>query len=73
MTSKKNKEEKPKFLKLPTGPGPDAQLLYYRTFGKRIPRFTYMSIPPRQLLEIVNSACESGKEVEDWGVYFQDE
>ena len=73
MTGKKTKEEKPKFLKLPTGTGPDAQLLYYRTFGKRIPRFTYMSIPPRQLLEIVNSACESGKEVEDWGVYFQDE
>ena len=41
MTSKKTKEEKPKFL--------------------------------RQLLEIVNSSCESGKEVEDWGVYFQDE
>jgi len=73
MTSKKTKEEKPKFLKLPTGPGPDAQLLYYRTFGKRIPRFSYFSLDPRKLVEIVNSACDSEKEVEDWGVYFQDE
>ena len=57
MTSKKTKEEKPKFLKLPTGPGP----------------FAYCSLGPRKLVEIDNSACESGKEVEDCGFYFQDE
>ena len=68
MTSKKTK-----FLKLPTGPGPDAQLLYYRTFGKRIPRFAYCSLGPRKLVEIVNSACDSEKEIEDQEVCFQDE
>ena len=47
MTNKKTKEEKPKFVKLPTGPGPDAQILYYRTFGKRIPFFAYCSLGPR--------------------------
>ena len=73
MTSKKTKEEKPKFLKLPTGPGPDAQILYYRTFGKRIPRFAYCSLGPRKLVEIVNSACDSEKEIEDQEVCFQDE
>ena len=49
MTSKKTKEEKPKFLKLPTGPGP----------------FAYCSLGPRKLVEIVNSSCDSEKEVED--------
>ena len=57
MTGKKTKEEKPKFLKLPTWPRP----------------FAYCSLGPRKLVEIVNSACDSEKEVEDWGVYFQDE
>ena len=45
----KTKEEKPKFLKLPTGPGP----------------FAHCSLGPRKLVEIVNSACDSEKEVED--------
>ena len=47
MTSKKTKEEKPKLLKSPTGPGSDEQLLYCRTFGKRIPFFAYCSLGPR--------------------------
>ena len=57
MTGKKTKEEKPKFLKLPTRHRP----------------FAYCSLGPRKLVEIVNSASDSEKEVADWGVYFQDE
>ena len=57
MTGKKTKEEKPKFLKLPTGPRP----------------FAYCSLGPRKLVEIVNSACDSEKEIEDQEVCFQDE
>ena len=49
MTSKKTKEEKPKFLKLPTRHRP----------------FAYCSLGPRKLVEIVNSACDSEKEIED--------
>ena len=57
MTGKKTKEEKPKFLKLPTRHRP----------------FAYCSLGPRKLVEIVNSACDSEKEIEDQEVCFQDE
>ena len=65
--------ESSQLLLLPKGPVSDALQRYEQVFGKRVPLFVYECLPLKQLVEIITSACDSGKEVEDWEVYFQDE